>query len=111
MAPLNIEVYNPARSEWINVGELKPGDRPGSMSQNKPDGTREVYLFECAQDDSHSSIYRSELGVDTEIVDARLVGTEGLEVVSELKSGDKPYILTVGTDISPQRRIVRFTHK
>lgn len=110
MAPLNIEVYNPERSDWIKAGELKPGDRPGSMSQNKPDGSRDIYMFECALDDSHSTIYRSALGADTEIGDARLVTTTGLEVVKELRKGDQPFILTLRPD-ERVRRMARFTHK
>lgn len=111
MAPLNIEVYNSERSSWVPVGEVKPGDRPGSISQNKPDGIREIYMFDCAPDNSHSTIYKSTFGADAAISDIRIVTTEGLEVIKDLRKGDEPFILTVGTDISPQRRIVRFTHK
>lgn len=108
---LTIEAFDPERKEWIKLPELNPGDRPGSVSQNKPDGSREVYLFECAPDDSHSTIYRSALGVDAATSDKRIVTTGGLEVIRELRRGEEPYILTLLTDVSSQRRIVRFTHR
>lgn len=108
---LSIEVYHPDRKEWIKLPEWKPGDLPGSVSQDKPDGTREVYLFECASDDFHSTIYRSTLGVDTEVGSNRILTTEGLEEIATLRRGDRPHILTLLTDISSQRRVIRFTHK
>src|SRR3989344_5798873 len=108
---LGVEVYNAMAKDWVQLPELKPGDRPGSVSQNKPDGTREVYLFECAPDNSHSTIYRSKLGADAATPDTRIVTTEGLEIIKELRRGEEPYVLTLLTDISPQRKIIRFTHK
>jgi hypothetical protein len=72
MSPLRIEIYNPELSRWIQVGEVKPGDPSGSISDNKPDGTRDIYLFECAPDNSKSTIYRSGLGLDTEVEQGRL---------------------------------------
>ncbi|OGE78054.1 hypothetical protein A3J19_01080 [Candidatus Daviesbacteria bacterium RIFCSPLOWO2_02_FULL_41_8] len=108
---LGVEVYNAMAKDWVQLPELKPGDRPGSVSQNKPDGEREVYLFECAPDNSHSTIYRSTFGADTEIAETRVITTAGLEIVKELKRGEEPYVLTLKTDISDARRIIRFTHK
>lgn len=108
---LSIEAYHPERQEWIKLPELNPGDRPGSVSQNKPDGTREVYLFECAPDDSHTTIYRSTLGADAATPEIRIVTTEGLEIIKELRRGEEPFTLTLLTDTSSQRRIIRFIHK
>ena len=111
MSPLRVETYSQDMSKWVQVSEIKPTDPPGSVSQNKPDGNREIYLFECAKDDSHSTIYRSKGGVDTEIGKHRVVMSENFEAIKTLKKGDKPFTLTLKTDVSPQRRLIRFTHR
>ncbi len=107
MSPLNVEVYVPDKEQWAKVGELNPGDPPGSISQNKPDGQREVYLFQCEGEES--AIYRSELGVDVATPQSRIVSTAGLEEVARLRDGES-HTLSIKTDIADTRRVVRFTH-
>jgi len=113
MAPLSLEVYNTGEKRWVQLSYVNPGDRIGSISSNKPDGSRELYLFECSPDDSKSLIYRSESGLDIEIERGvlREALTTGLEVVKELRRGDEPYMLLIKTDKSPEFRQVRFAHK
>lgn len=106
MSPLNLEVFNPQGSEWRKVGELKPGQPPGSISQNKPDGSREIYFFECNSDDSESIIYRSKAGVDAATSHVRSVGTAGLETVRVLKNGES-HTISIKVDTSDVRRIIR----
>ena len=114
MSPLRIEAYNPELSRWIQVGEVKPGDSPGSISDNKPDGTRDVYMFGCAPDNSKSIIYRSGLGLDTEVERGRLrvvmPDPSRFETVKELNPGES-YKMTVKTDVSQAPGQIRFTHK
>ncbi len=111
MASLTLEVYATA-DEWKKIGELKPGDPIGSISNNKPNGTRDIYMFECLPDGSKSIIYRSKAGIDIEYGLTRMVTTEGAEVIKELRIGDEPYIMEVSTDRSPKsRRQIRFTYK
>ncbi len=108
---LLIEVYGNGR--WNRVGNICPGDPSGSMSDNKPDGKRELYLFECTLDGSESRIYRSRAGLDREFMAGQLREStiiNGLEVVKVLKRRDEPYILEIKTDGSPEPRRVRFTH-
>lgn len=69
MSPLRVEVYNPGAKRWFLTGEVKPGGPPGSISDNKLDGSRDVYIFWCAPDDSQSTIYRSGFGVDVELAE------------------------------------------
>jgi len=109
MSPLRIEVYNPQMRDWVKAGEVKPGDPPGSISQNKPDGQREVYLFRCEHNDNESVIYRSEAGVDVASPEIRAISTEGLKEVARLKDGES-HTISVKTDVSDARRVVRFTH-
>ncbi len=108
---LQIEVY--ANEKWNRAGVIGPGDPSGSMSDNKPDGKRELYLFECSLDGSESVIYRSRSGIDTEIMAGQLrksVIANGLETVKVLRRGDEPYVIEVQTDKSPEPRQIRFTH-
>lgn len=116
MPPLSLELYDPKGQKWTPLSPiLNPGDPPGSFSQNLPDGSRELYMFECAEDDSQSIIYRSPSGLD--IADLRggrdVFKTEDSDwdLVKELKRGDPPYDLTIRTDFDSQGRIIRFTHK
>jgi hypothetical protein len=109
MTPLKLEIYTQNKN-WIKVGELRAGDQPGSVSDNKPDGSRDVYMFECSPDDSKSTIYRSKAGIDTEIGPMRTLTTVGAEVIKELKRGGDPYEMRIKTDKSPEARLIRFTH-
>ena len=108
MAPLKIEVYG--RDTWAKVGDIKPGNPSGSISNNNPNGSRDVYVFECLPDNSGSVIYRSKGGCDAETGRARVLSTIGTEVVRELKRGDLPYEMEVKTDRSAETRRIRFTH-
>lgn len=109
MSPLNLETYGP-NMNWIKIGEVEPGDPPGSMSNNKPDGSRDIYIFECLPDDSKSVIYRSRAGLDTEIGPVRALTTTGADIIKEIKRGDEPYEMKIKTDKSPEPRQIRFTH-
>lgn len=115
MSPLRVEAYNPELSRWVQVGqELGPTDRPGTISSNLPDGTREIYQFFCAEDNSHSVVQKLPLGLDAEIGHLRILDAQNVADavrVATLRKGDQPYRLTVKTDRSPQRRIIRFTHR
>ena len=105
---LKLDVYNPNSNNWINIGNLNPGDLPGSVSDNRP-GKREVYIFECKQDNSKSVIYCSRSGIDAETGDARIINTSGVDVIKELKNGET-YEMKIRTDKSLEGRLIRFTH-
>ena len=111
MPPLEFEVHNQQAKQWAKIGDIKPNDRPGSISDNTPQG-RQVYLFSCKKDDSGSIIYRSKFGMDVDLSDtARLINNlTGFETVKELTRGQS-FEITVKTDRSPEPRKIRFTHK
>ena len=109
MSPLNLEIYSPNRT-WIKVAEIRRGDLPGSISDNKSDGSRDVYMFGCLPDDSKSVIYRLKAGLDKEIGPLRAITTKGVDIVTEIRRGDKPYKMEIKTDKSHQTRKIRFTH-
>ena len=63
--PLRVQIK--IENKWYNSGLLRPGDAPGSMSDNKLGKQREVYMFECSKDDTHSTLLRSKKGIDVAI--------------------------------------------
>ncbi len=90
------------------VYTVKPGDPPGSISDNKP-GKRDIYLFECARNDEQSTLFKSRRGVDVEISESRIVMSEGLEKIRTLMRNDRHDIVVTtedGTDV-----LVRFEHR
>ena len=107
---LRLELYVEGR-EWVKVGELLPGDRHGSISDNRPDGKRDIYLFQCEVGNSKSVIYRSTVGLDFEVKHLRVTSTQGLEVIKELTSLQPTYEMEVKTDQSSASKRIRFTHK
>ncbi len=109
MSPLNIEVYNPAREKWVKVGERRPNEPLGYISQNKPDGIREIYLFGCNPDNVESVILKSKSGLDIADPSISIVDTAGFEEIARLKDGES-HTLSIKTDVSDTRRMVRFTH-
>lgn len=113
MSPLRIEAYRGDTSEWVSVGEVKPTDPPGTMSNNLPDGRREIYHFSCASDDSNSVIRKLPFGIDIANDQQRIISEsqiERAEVEATLKKGGEPYKISIKTDKNPQRIIFRFTH-
>jgi hypothetical protein len=107
--PLLLEVYNPHLKTWVEAGRVSPGDPPGSMSNNTLDGSRELYIFECAVDDSTSTIYvvPGKGDVATTHVRAVLNNRQEWLVFKKLRK-NQVLELTVKTDRSPQSRKLRF---
>ena len=107
---LTLEIYVNEKG-WIEAGKLNPGDRPGSISNNNPDVSRDIYLFECEADNGKSVIYKSSVGIDAEVENLRLTNVQGLEVIKEL-SKDSPILeMKIKTDRSQSYRDVKFTHR
>lgn len=114
MAPCEIEFYQEGPGRWLKIGKVRPGEPPGSMSNNKRGGIREIILFECAGDDSQTTIYRSGQGADAELGEKgklRLVlpNPEKLEILKTLKRGES-YEMEITTDRGHKERI-RFSQK
>lgn len=111
MSPCEVETRAPGSEKWIKIGQVGPGDRPGSFSNIREDGIREIVLFESSKDDSETRIFRSGLGIDWEAGDLRGVipDTELLELVKTLKKGES-YEMNISTDRGT-KAVIRFTHK
>lgn len=69
-------------------------------------------MFDCAPDNSKSTIYRSGFGADVDFGAIRAVVPDPsrLEVVRELGKGES-FELEVKTDRSSEPRKIRFTHR
>ena len=113
--PLILEILNPKTKEWKIAGMLAPGASPASISDNKPDGKRDIYLLECTNDDSESIIYKSEFGVDASVSENReravLTDLSQLRILKVLKRGDEPFGISVKTDVSSEMRQLRLSHR
>ena len=106
--PLTLEFYG---NEWKLFGILQPVDQRGSITDNKPNGQRDIYIFECSMDDSQSTVYRAETVVaDIERGNTRVIATTGLSIVAELRRGDNPYEMVVTCHKNKPPRRIRFTH-
>jgi hypothetical protein len=108
MAPLSLEVYV-ADNHWKEIAQLGPKNRPGSIS-NTLNESREIYMFECLNDNSKSLIYKAKKDINLELNLIRIIDSENLEIIKELKKGDEPYKINIKTDRDSQSRIIRFTH-
>ena len=115
MPPLTIEVYSDEAKKWVEAGRLKPGDSPGSISNHTPDMRREIIMFECAADDSKSTIYKPRAEVDVTAyvkgrASQRAVRSFGdFDMIRTLRKGDSVE-MKVTTDISSGPRTLKFTH-
>ena len=95
--------------EWRETGRLGPGMK-GSISHNKPDGTRMLYEFECADDDSYGVLNLSEAGIDITAGPVRSVLSTTFRELARLRDGQY-YLFAAKTDVSPEPRIVRIRHE
>lgn len=107
MAPLELETMD-LSGDWYKFGRVMPG-KNGSLSDNKADGSREVYHFECNANDESSTLSRSAGGIDIANSSTRKIISTGFELIKEIKDGDS-HVLDIRR---PQRESiqVRFTHR
>lgn len=108
MSPLEIDVLSPQGDKWIRKAKVMPG-KNGSMSHNKSDGSRVIYLFECKPGDNESEISISKLGVDIVTSKIREIRSVDIRVVATLKD-EESKVLVIKTDVSSTAKAVRLTH-
>lgn len=68
--PLIVET-SAGGSDWTQAGVLNPGDREGSLSDNRRDGWRYLVLFRC--EPARSVVYLDRVPLDFAIAEARVV--------------------------------------
>ncbi len=104
--PLKIKVSR--GNGWNDAGTINPGDRSGSLLDNKP-GVKTHYIFKCSPDDSLSRVFRTRDGATIEEGDIRMLMDTGiLEVVAELRRGQS-YELQITTGTTDAT--VKFEHE
>jgi hypothetical protein len=91
------------------MGNNPPGEI-GSFSNNTENGVREVYAFECAPDDSKTTLYKLLPGVDVEIGRFRTINKNEFFPIKEMRRGDEPFEMNIKTDKSPEERKIRISH-
>lgn len=108
MPPLKIEIYNPANEQWALAGELQPGQRDGSISDNHSAG-RDVYIFGVDPTENRGYVKKSAFGMDTADKVIRAIDTTNFIEVTYLEPGES-YEMEVRTDSSTQPRKIRLTY-
>lgn len=107
MAPLELENMD-LSGDWYRFGRVMPG-KNGSLPDNKADGSREVYHFECNANDESSTLSRSTGGIDIVNTSTREIISTGVKLIKEIKDGES-YIVDIRTARGEPTK-VRFTHK
>jgi hypothetical protein len=79
------------------------------MSNNLPDGRRELIIMSCAPDDSHSKIERSPENLDRIIGPGREILATHTELIAVLKDGES-HEMEISTDRGVKSQL-RLTHK
>lgn len=106
-----VEVYNPKTKKYITVGEVNPTDPPGSFSNVDDEGNSEIILFECARDNSKTTITRSKQGATIEQGSVRILMDDASksENVRELTDG-QTHTMNIRPRIHTAHSKIRFTH-
>ncbi len=105
--PLRVDL-SIIKDEWVPFGEVKPNDPPGSMSNNLPNGGRELIIFSCARDDSHSKVERSPENLDLVKGPGRTIWNTHTELIATLRDGES-HEMEIHTDRGVRSQL-RITH-
>jgi hypothetical protein len=108
VAGLRVEIY--AGGTWHEAGLVRPGDQPGSMSDNclgEVPPRRDVLMFRCLGVEG-SVVTRSITSADWCTGKDRVVAAAGEELLARLGAGES-FERTVWLD-SGRSFLVRWTH-
>jgi len=111
--PLEFERYSSEENRWTKRGEVKP-DAPQTIINLKPDGKKEIILFECTSDGSESIVQRMELGDKSFVERGKMfVGhpEENPVQIARLRTGDSFETTIQDFDRDSQPTRYRFSHK
>ena len=82
-----LHIETSIEGSWKEIAVLKPGDQPGSMSNLKEDGSREIYVFECDRNDRDSTVFKSRAGIDIVEGATREILSTHYDIVQTLTAG------------------------
>jgi hypothetical protein len=105
---LRIEVHI-EDDQWALAGQIDQGDRDGSMSDNPPEGGRDIYRFGVDPVSNTGYVVREGFGADRDVSGVREVSSLGTVIVASLHHGES-HELTVRPDNSSAPRRIRFTY-
>lgn len=113
MSPLEMKGYRKDAGDFVHHALFEPGES-GRITNNLPNGEKELYRFSCLPDGSKSVIEKSKRGFGIAFAGAGqpLSAGHSLEwtLVRELRRGEF-FDIQVITDFNPNLRTVRFEHK
>lgn len=107
---LHFEVLRPGSEEVVGQRVFQPGEG-STIANNLPDGSRELFMYGCSEDNSYSIIEKSSNANDLLLSRTERfvpVSTEFTEVARLFP--DQSYTLQTVTDRGT-RADVRFTHR
>lgn len=107
---LHFEIMRPGTEEIMKKRIFQPGEG-STVSNNLPDGNRELLIFECDNDNLHSTLTRSSANNDILLSRTeRFVPLSRQEGEVKILNPDQPLTLQVVTDRGTIADI-RLTHK
>ena len=113
MPPLEIEIRHPKEDRWTKIHEVGPNESVDIMVL-RPDGIKEIMLFECSPDGSESSIKRTEAG-DKSFLEPNKMPVLHPDKppieVARLRAGDSFETTIQEIDVDLQQTRHRFTHR
>ncbi len=95
--------------EWAPVGELHPGDKYGSISDQLDDGSSDAYIFGIDPIENVGEIKRSIGGICIDTSETRELKSIGLELVARLDPGEH-HEMMIKTRRSAGTLLIRFTY-
>lgn len=110
--PLIVSFWDDEKAEWRELNTLYPNDLPGSVSDHPIIGGRNLYLFECDADDSHSRFYQSIATTDEDLGAIRRISSDkGFLNVIRVLGDEEVFEKTIITDRMLRTPVkLRFRH-
>ncbi len=107
---LNIEVFKPFEAKWVNVGEVLPGNETTSMRNFDFNGETEKIIFDCAEDNSSSTIFTFRRATQ-DLADLPDFVRDNLESMEArvLEKGES-HIIELRKTIDGNTKFLRLTH-
>jgi hypothetical protein len=109
MSPLIAEIFvqEKEKGEWRNFATIKPGE--SRSIEDYSTGKKQVVVFDCAKDDSYSSIRRGEFNPIQAI--RAVVPPAELNAQTILREGGFPLEIDIKTNNSATFRKIKLTHQ
>lgn len=112
---LKIERYNTEEDNWKSVRVLTPEDGPATITNNYPDGTREIFYLRCKPNNSSIIVkFQPSFSGRSPDYGYRRILFKDVQQSKEctvLDRNSSPLELLVTTDKSDEPQKLRLTHE